>query len=51
MFRSAIYSLLNAINQPPIQNICLVMSSNIKDDTEALINKTAEYVQWHIPLQ
>ena len=51
MFRSAIYSLLNAINQPPIQNICLVTSSNIKEGTEALINKTAEYVQWHIPLQ
>ena len=52
MFGSVIYNFLNSINQRPhLIYLFGYKSFHIKEDTEAIINKAAEYVQWHIPLQ
>jgi len=52
LFGSVICNLLNAINQPPRLRHCFVTKYfHMKEDTEAVISKTAEYVQWNIPSQ
>ena len=52
IFSSAIYNFLNSINQRPhLIYLFGYKSFHIKEDTEAIINKAAEYVQWHIPIQ
>jgi hypothetical protein len=52
MFGSVIDNLLNAINQPPRLKHCFVKKYfHIKEDTEAIISKAAQYVQWNIPSQ